>query len=315
MTANQDYFPAVVGQETPKRILSLHLNIYEDTSIFPHTLLVAPKGFGKTMFAKSIGANLVSRQTGKPKDFFEISCASIRNLTQFYNSVLLPYCIDKEVTLFLDEASELPKDVTMALLTMLNPNKENSNLFIKDDLSFTCDFRKHTFLFATTESHKIFHALADRLERIELEEYTHDQLGRIIVKNLEKDFVIDDKALFDASSVLRGNARAAQKLARCVNDFIKYKHQKSFSMDVWQELKAKLGLRPLGLSQLELQVLKTLRERGPCSLTQMSSVTQMSRKSLQSDVELFLLKHGLMKIDTDGRGITQKGVQYLENLK
>ena len=38
---------------------------------------------------------------------------------------MLPYVYDKDTTIIFDEASELPRDVTMALLTILNPNSTN----------------------------------------------------------------------------------------------------------------------------------------------------------------------------------------------
>jgi Holliday junction resolvasome RuvABC ATP-dependent DNA helicase subunit len=83
----------------------------------------------------------------------------------------------------------------------------------------------------------------------------------------------------------------------------------------WDELKCVLGILPLGLENTELQVLKILRERGACSLTNLSAVTGLSSNSIRSEFELYLLKHGLMEVAQGGRKITAKGDQYLTDLQ
>lgn len=307
-------FPNVVGQESAKRKLAFHLANAATTGVFPHTLLVAPRGCGKTLIAKSLGKNLLSKDNAKPKPFYEISCSSVRNLNQFYYSVLLPHLVDREATLFLDEASELPRDVTIALLTVLNPNPENRTELVTADWTFECDFKKHTFIFATTEAHKLFHALVDRMERIELEEYTHPELAHIVAKTL-KDIKVKRELLLNIATVLRGNARAAQKLAQQIKDYAATSSKSEFTDSDWEVVKHQLDIKPLGLSPIELQVLRIVKERGECSLTQLSSVTGLTRQCLQSDLELFLLKHRLLEIKTKGRCITQKGMKYLKDLK
>lgn len=308
-------FPSVIGQDSAKRKLAFHLANAKTTGVFPHTLLVAPRGCGKTLIAKSIGKNLPSKNSpASYKPFYEISCSSVRNLNQFYYSVLLPHGVDQEATFFLDEASELPRDVTIALLTVLNPNPDNRTVLNTTDWTFECDFKKHTFLFATTEAHKIFHALVDRTERIELEEYTHPQLALIMSRTL-KDVKAERPLLMDIATVLRGNARAAQKLGQQIRDYATSNNKTKLEKSDWEDIKRQLDIKPLGLSQIELQILRIVKERGECSLTQLSSVTGLTRQCLQGDIELFLLKHRLMEIRTKGRSITPKGMKYLKDLK
>jgi Holliday junction resolvasome RuvABC ATP-dependent DNA helicase subunit len=79
----------------------------------------------------------------------------------------------------------------------------------------------------------------------------------------------------------------------------------------WEELKCVLGILPLGLENTELQVLRVLKERGSCSLTNLSAVTGLSGNALRSEFELYLLKHGLMEVAQGGRRITGKGLEYL----
>ena len=116
---------------------------------------------------------------------------------------------DRDATILFDECSEIPKDVTMALLTILNPNPEHQNLLLSWGLYDWFWFSRLSFMFATTETQSVFHALMDRLERVDLEEYTLEEMGKIVSLNLEVK--IEPKALKDISSVLRGNARAGHK--------------------------------------------------------------------------------------------------------
>jgi Holliday junction resolvasome RuvABC ATP-dependent DNA helicase subunit len=112
---------------------------------------------------------------------------------------------------------------------------------------------------------------------------------------------------------LRGNARAAQKMADNVRIFLK--GRTAFTSKDWKAMKETLSILPLGLSAMELQILNYLRATSSgISLTCLAARTGLSRESLQKDYELYLQKHGLMEITTGGRELTAKGLQYLKDL-
>ena len=54
---------------------------------------------------------------------------------------MIPHVHRQECTVLFDEASELPKDVTMAMLTMFNPNKDNRTTFSYED--YQLDIRRN----------------------------------------------------------------------------------------------------------------------------------------------------------------------------
>ena len=129
-TKPNDQFNGIIGQKGAKKKISFYLKGYNASKILPHLMFVAPKGCGKTMLAKATGRNLVSSEDrSKPKTFLEINCSTIKNIKQFFNQIVIPHVHEKEVTILLDECSELPRDVSMALLTILNPNQDNRNEF------------------------------------------------------------------------------------------------------------------------------------------------------------------------------------------
>ena len=178
MTKNENLpFADIIGQSAAKKRITFYQDCYTKSSMIPNIMFVAPKGCGKTLIAKALGKNLRKDDDIKAKPFLEINCSSLKNIRQFFSNVVIPHMIDKDLTILFDEASELPKDLEMGLLTILNPNKDNRNTFVVDDYAVDFDFRRHTFLFATSEAHQVFHALMDRLDRIDLEEYSLEELG------------------------------------------------------------------------------------------------------------------------------------------
>ena len=316
MQNNQsELFDGLIGQDKAKRRLGFYLKGYNATGICPHLMFVAPKGCGKTTLAKAMGKLLTSKEdASKPKAFLEINCSTLKNVKQLVNQVLIPHVQHKESTSLFDECSELPRDITMALLTILNPNPENRTTFSYDDYVLNFDFSQHTFMFATTEAQTVFHALMDRCERVDLEEYTFSELGKIV--NLTLPSVKFDKGLLDdIATVLRGNARAAQKMANNMAVYLKAKQSKKFTRDCWNEIQHELGIAPLGLSPIEIQILGELGKVKDCSLTHLAAKTGLTKACVQRDFEMYLQKMDLMQITTAGRAITKKGKDYLEALE
>lgn len=313
MENKSELFSGLIGQAKAKRRLKFYLKGYNATGVCPHLMFIAPKGCGKTMMSKAMGKVLMSREEPlKSKPFLEINCSTIKNVKQLFNQIFIPHVAHKECTILFDEASELPKDVTMALLTILNPNPENKTSFSYDDYTIDFDFSHHTFMFATTEAHQIFHALMDRCERVDLEEYTYEELGKI-VKLTVPTVEFEDSLLTEIATVLRGNARAAQKMANNIKVYLQAKGNKEFNYADWEEIKHALAILPLGLNEIELQVLGHLATRKECSLTYLAAKTCLTKACLQRDFEMYLQKMNLMEISTAGRAITGKGKDYLED--
>ena len=303
-------FPDIIGQESAKRVLDFHIGGFKATKVMPHLMFVAPKGCGKTTLAKAVARTL--KGIDDAKRYFEINCSTIKNVKQFFNQLVIPLMQDRDATILFDEASEIPKDVSMAMLTILNPNAENMTSFSFEDYTVDFDFSRLSFMFATTETQSVFHALMDRLERVDLEEYSIDEMGQIVALNLDID--IEPKTLRDIAGVLRGNARAAQKMAHKIKSYCSQKNIKRFNSIHWKDLSRILNIFPLGLNVTEIQLLNILKDNKDCSLTNLSAKTGISKQAVQRDFEIYLQKHSLMEITTAGRNITAKGLDYLKLL-
>jgi Holliday junction resolvasome RuvABC ATP-dependent DNA helicase subunit len=301
----KENYSEIVGQEKTKAKLNFLLEGFEQTKIMPHLLFVAPRGCGKTMIAQET-AKIMNRQKN-----VIVNCSTIKNVKSFFNQIMLPYVYDKDTTIIFDEASELPRDVTMALLTILNPNTNNQNEFTFEDGTYTFRFNQNSFIFCTTEAQKIFHALADRLYRIDMEDYSYVSLGKIIQNNLKsKTQFVELDVIDEVASVCRGNARQAQSLANQISSYLVSKKSNKLTSGGWSEIKGKLSIYPLGLSEIELNIIKILKEHGEVRLTNLSAKTNLTKDMLQKNVEMYLMRNNLIEIRPTGRALTKKGHDY-----
>ena len=115
------------------------------------------------------------------------------------------------------------------------------------------------------------------------------------------------------SSILRGNARAAQKMAGNIKNYLARAKKKKFDRGDWLKLKHALGIMPLGLNDIECQILRALNERKESSLTNLSAKIGLTPECIRRDFEMYLQKHNLIQISTGGRSLTPEGRQYLKD--
>ena len=308
----KDHFEGVVGQRRAKRELGFYLsNHLESASVLPHFLFAGSKGDGKTHLAKKFGKNLPDLQNPEKKNkaFYTLNGGAILNPTILLEDVLNPRQ-DQYCTIFIDEAHALPKKVQTVLLSILEPNRQNRTNYTFNDIDYVFDFRKITFIFATTEEDQINHALKDRLRHITLEPYNERELAEIIEMCLEGQVSFEGDLLNELSKYVRRNARAANFVAENV---------KSFGVPIFKKaqfdiLKEKLSMFPRGVSYNEVRILQILRADGECALGHLASRMAQTVKSIQKEGEPYLIAMGLMEI-SGHRRITGAGQAYLKALE
>ena len=306
-----NYFPELVGQHAVKKKLSFYLDAFEKTGICPFLNLIGAKGLGKTEFAKAFAKNLYNGD-GDRRAFLEINCSTIKNVESFFEQIFLPVIADNEVTILFDEAHCLPKDLTMAFLTIFNTEKNARKHFEFNEMTFEFNFQKQTFIFATTESDKIFPPLKDRLTTIDFEAYTNEELAEII-QLCAPEVIFKDNCLEEISKTVRNNARSAVKRAKEVTLYCGAKEKNTFTMDDFIKLSDCVGILPHGITHTEKQILEVLKEFGSATLTGLSAKLGLSKTALQRDHELYLLGKSLIEIDGK-RKITNLGRKVCEKL-
>lgn len=311
----------LIGQRRAKDRFDFHYAAFATGEPLPVFLLTGPRGFGKTVLAESFALRVreMTKATDAEKVSYTVNGSTLKKFRAFWDNIIMPLVYDKDMTLIIDEASEMSQDITMALLTMLQPNEEYRNQYSYDQMTVDIDLRRQTFIFCTTEGHKIFPALIDRCQRIDLEDYSYTDLAAIlkrhaVIRRGDERIKLDfgPGVLEEIAPVLRGNARQAVHMARDLKTFLAPLKKTEFTLDDWTALRRKLGILPLGVNPMELRVLRVLQDRKDCSLTRIAATLMMTPVSVQKDLELYLQKRGLMEVATTGRNLTSQGYEYLK---
>lgn len=310
-----DYFQGFIGQPSVKRKLSYYLDAHKATSRLPFLMLSAARGIGKTSFARQMAKNICNRD-GSKRPFVELNCSVLKNTKTFFENIFLQFLHENDAVVLFDECHNLPHDLEQALLTICNSDPDPVRSFTWENGNFVFNFCRLSFIFATTEPDKIFPPLKDRLEVIEFEEYSKDDLRKIVcgVLDAKGGQNITTDAMDLVVPVVRGNPRAAVKIGEHIKTFLVSKGCDIFTAAHWKDVSHQLGILPQGLSNAEVQVLRELDKRGDCSLQMLSSATGFSRSALQKSIECFLLKKGFMVIDGK-RKITHEGRSVLAEIK
>lgn len=306
----------LIGQEKLKGQINFYLSSFHATQILPHILFVGAKGAGKTEFSVALARNLRHPLTGgRPKPLLTINSSTLKNVRQFVEDIYLRYVQDQAITLFFDEVHELPTQIQTAFLTVLNPNKRNSNTLRYEDSELVFDFKKVSFVFATTDPQKLLGPFKDRCRVLYMDDYKYSELAQIVRANIE-DLTIDDDVIESVASVCRGNARNAVLMAKdAIFQYMKGRGISNLSKTDWEDLRKILGIMPIGLETAEVNVLKALADYSDgCSLNNLSAKTGYTTRAIQAEFEAYLVKHDLMSIGQGGRRITHKGREMLKEV-
>jgi Holliday junction resolvasome RuvABC ATP-dependent DNA helicase subunit len=244
---------------------------------------------------------------------YELNSSSIKSGNQFFEQVFLPHIQDQEIICFFDEAHCLPRDFTYALLSILSTEKDHVIDYNAGKANYIFNFKKHHFIFATTESDKLFIPLRDRLTTIEFADYNINELRDIFQKALP-NIEFDEEALSMLSETSRGNARSCVLRAKEVKLYADRYEITRFTKEDAEKLFFILDILPYGLNRIEWQILNILRKEGSCTLSMLAAKTGLSRTAIQRDFELYLIRKGFISID-NVRYITSNGCKVLELVK
>lgn len=303
-------FDEIIGQDSIKETLSLYIESYKQTGRLQFLNMLGRAGGGKTFLAKTFRSAL-RRPDGSKVPMLEINGRSIKNVQAFFEQVY-PIWTNNNSLLFVDEIHAIPKELQDIFLSIFNVEKSPIREVTHDGIPYTFDFTKISFISATTDFQKLCQPLRDRLRSISLEEYTPDQLFEIFLNNLENRVNIESSAKSAIISTFRGNPRDAVVKAEDLKTYISAQSNKNICEVTWENFCRVMGVKPLGLSASEMQLIKVLGKHGDCSLNMLSSITGFERSAIQNDYEKLLFRKGLLVIDSK-RKLTADGVRFYHN--
>lgn len=313
----------VIGQEVAKRELSLRFDTFAKTGYFPNTFIGGNAGDGKTYITKEIARHLdkLTKQAKRdcPKEnapqrpLVKINCSSIKNQKEFFENFIMQRVEGRQCTVHFDESHEINPKVRDALLTILEPTPERRTSYAYFDYHFDFDFTVQNFIFTTTEEHKMFPPLMKRLRRIDLAEYSEDELGQIVKLGCPGISFKDD-ALKKLVAMIRQEGRAAHLIGDEIREFAEVKNKKEISPKDVEEMKKALNLLPYGITAAELNLMRVATEY-PESVT-ITTLSNRINKGVNTvrAMERYLVRVGMWIVDGE-RSLTKRGREFLETLK
>lgn len=306
----KDYFPSIVGQNKAKNVLSLHIDGYKVNKFIPATLLVSPRGFGKTELIKDVSNNLTDKYNNV-KQCLHLNCASVKNLDSLVNQIFAPYQ-NTEITYIFDEGHLLPPPAQNFMLSVISPNKDRKSYNYHNGIRLDWNHEEVSMLFCSTNPERFSDPFLSRLERVDLEEYCDTDLIKILYKNApEVEF--QENIELEIVSVCRGTPREIVKLADKIKQFCGIKHNNKFNIESWKELKSRANINLLGLNSHEIKHLMALKECGELTLTMLAAKLRLDRTTVQRDIEKFLMEKSLININLK-RSLSKKGYEVLQQL-
>ena len=293
----------IIGQELVKKRLEFYISAHKAGISIPTLLFTGSHGLGKTYFAEKIASSLNRRFVVGNAEAFD----SVDSFVKIF--LLEKVSGDTPVTVLIDEAHMLKKDVTTFLLSLLNPNDKNVNEVSYGPITFRCDLSKVNFIFATTDAHEMFNPLRNRCESVYFDIYSKQEIIDILQFYLPKiDFTCD---LEDLALSCRGRARDTYLIAKNIERYSLV--NKCFQIDNnrWIELKEIFGIKPMGLNKIELDILKFISSHGPISCVNLAMAFFVNENNVKSELEVRLRELGFITNTTKGRIVTENGKEYL----
>lgn len=308
------FFDSIVGQEEAKSQLNFIARTANvNMGYCPPTLIIGPKGIGKTMFAKAFGKTLTTAE-GQSRPVVTINSSTVKSVANFLTNIYPKILkLGKACCIFFDESHALDKGVQTMFLSILNPEKGMLRTIEHNGNPVDFDLKELAFLFATTDPQLMIKPLVDRLgDPVALRDYDAGELGEILNIHLP-DIKVDPLVLPLITPTLRGNGRSAVQRASQIQGYCLINDQDTFGKKDWEALKKQANIKPLGMNVNEIQVLRILNNRGPSTLQTLIAASGQSQSMLRMHLEPTLVRLGLMKIEGT-RQITPDGIEILREI-
>ncbi len=285
----------LIGQEAIKSQVRMQAEFCKQyNAVFPHTLLIASAGQGKTTMANAI-AEIIGRE------IVQGYCPSIQTEEDLWalfrtkdGSWRKPGFI-----LFLDEVHQLSLKMAEQLYTIM----ETFTLVTDGQVK---PFPKFTLLAGTTEPHMMSKPLRDRfVNQFVFEAYTEEDM---------KNYIERLGAVMVLPSASRRIGRICNFTPRLVNGFMKKLHMYSrinkvscVDNDILTKFLRDSGYTEHGLTQLEDKYMKVLAKQKKASLATISNLLSMKQSMVSTILEPALISRGLIELSCGGRVLTQTG--------
>lgn len=296
-----------IGQDHVKDVLQVALDAAKkEGRPLDHVLLNGPPGLGKTTLARIIASEL--------KWPIKTAIGSDIKTAKDVGSIALTIYAAKKLVMFIDEIHRVGAPAQEVLYPIL----EDGTWYYKLGESVTeVKFEKLTVVGATTIMGKLQQPFVDRFGLVfQLEYYSDEEMLVIVTKSAEKMSVdIGADGLMEVVRRGRATPRIANNLLKRLRDYNVARGIKLTRDNVAGILWKSFHLDELGLNSLDRRVLRAMDQAGgPVGIETIATLVNEDVNTIESRVEPFLLRRGMIMRSMRGRSITDGGRNHLVSL-
>lgn len=262
-------FSKIVGQSQAKLAIQ-DWYLYEQQPL----LIYGQSGFGKTMFAESLGAKTIDTTQMRGDRL---------------NTILKPIkeAEDGEI-LFFDEIHSLPGKILEGLYKIMD-----KGTFYDTELCMDLELPKVRFVFATNILTPLPEAFKNRCRFVELQDYSAEELAEI-VHTANPD--LDPKGIPNIVKASKGVPRTALSLAKSIiagSKSEEYAH--TGEAEVNSLLDSRFSINPdTGLSQKEFKIVQKVIERGSLSSTAVANIVRLFTQRCENIIFRTITRFGMV---------------------
>lgn len=301
-------FNDYIGQSSVIKTLKIFVEAAKKRGVpREHILFFGPAGIGKTTLAYVIAREL----SGNIKI---TSGAALQKTGDL--AAILTNLKDNDV-FFIDEIHRLPKPVE----ELLYPVLEEFRLDIvigsgPSARTVRLDIPKITIIGATTKLALLSAPLRDRFGLLlRLDYYTLEEMVKIITRNAQLlNIKLTKQLAYEIARRSRGTPRIANRILKRIQDYLQVKNINKLTKDLLKEIFDLLNLDELGLSEIDIKYLRTLKDKfqnKPVGVETLASALSEDKKTLEEFIEPYLLQLGFIKKTPRGRILTEKALRHL----